>query len=329
MEKRLAMSAAVAALIGAAAGLFSIGASAQFPERPVRIVIGTAPGGPTDVVSRIFAPAMSKQLGQPVVLENKPGASGAIAAELVIKSPADGYTLLIGSEGEFTVAPVLYRKLPFDPVKDLSPVAGVASLFNMLIVSSSSNYRTLQDFIDRAKAAPGKIVYGSAGAGTPSHLFGALFSLTAGIQLLHVPYKGAGPALADMLGGHVEAMFIGGPAGLNQVRSGKLRALAVTGSSRAPQLPDVPTFGEGGAKSAELEEAFWWSIMGPARLEPQVVARLAAALGAALRQPDIQAQFANQGLSPRFDDAQAVRSLLEKGRLKWTRVIKATGITVD
>ncbi len=323
-----ARNAASAALI-AAMSLFSPGAGAQYPEKPVRMVVGFAPGGPSDIVARIIAPAMSRQLGQQIIIDNKPGASGTIATEAVVKAPADGYTLLLGSESDFAVAPVLFRKLTYDPVKDLSPVAAVASFFNVLVVNPSAGFRNLQDFIDRAKAAPGKVVYASGGSGTPSHLFGALFGLAAGVDLLHISYKGAGPALTDLIGGHVQAMFLGGPAAVSQVKSGKLKALAVTGSSRASQLPDVPTFGEGGTKSPELEQSFWWVLAGPAGLDPQVVGRLAAALGTALRQSDTQAQFANQGLSPRFDDAQTARGMIEKDRRKWARVIKAAGITLE
>ena len=313
----------------AALALTSASAVAQFPDKPVRIVVGTAPGGPTDILTRIFAPALSKQLGQQVVVDNKPGASGALAIESVVKSPADGYTLVIGSESEFAVGPVIYRKLPYDIAKDLSPVAGVASLYNVLVVNPATGIGSLKEFVDRARAAPGKVVYGSGGAATPSHLFAALFSLAAGVELLHVPYKGAGPALADLMGGHVQAMFIGGPAGMNPVKAGKLRALAVTGSSRAAQLPDVPTFGEAGVKSPELEQSFWWSIMGPAGLDAAVVSRLATALGVALKQPETRTQFENQGLTPRFDDAAGVRRQLEKDREKWARVVKAAGISTE
>lgn len=317
------------AFIASTLSLMAASASAQYPDKPVRIVVGNAPGGPTDILARILAPSLSRHLGQQVVVDNKPGASGAIAIESVVKSPADGYTLIIGSEAEFAVGPVIYRRLPYNVSKDLSPVAGVASLYNVLVVNPASGIGSLKEFVDRAKASPGKVVYGSGGAATPSHLFAALFSLAAGVELLHVPYKGAGPALADLIGGHVQAMFIGGPAGLNPVKAGKLRALAVTGSSRAAQLPDVPTFSEAGVKSPELEQSFWWSIMGPAGLDAAVSGKLAAALGAALRQPETRTQFDNQGLTPRFDDAQGVRRQLEKDHEKWVRVVKAAGIKVE
>ena len=320
---------AALAFIGGALSLIATSAFAQFPDKPVRIVVGFGAGGPTDIVARIVAPGMSKVLGQQVLVENKPGASGIIATEFVIKSPPDGYTILIGSESDFAVAPFLFKKLPYDTVKDLAPVVGVASLFNVLVVNPATGIGSLKEFVERAKAAPGKVVYGSGGNGTPSHLFGALFSLAAGVELLHIPYKGAGPALADLMGGHVQAMFIGGPAGMSGVKSGKLRALAVTGGSRATQLPDVPTFTEGGTKSAELEGSFWWSLMGPAGLDANASAKIAGSVTAALRTPEIQAQFANQGLSPRYEDAQAIRRLLDADRIKWAKVIKAANISSE
>ncbi len=317
------------AFIGGALSLVAASAFAEFPDKPVRIVVGFGAGGPTDIVARIVAPGMSKVLGQQVVVENKPGASGIIATESVIKSPPDGYTILIGSESDFAVAPSLFKKLPYDTVKDLSPIVGVASLFNVLVVNPATGIGSLKEFVDRAKAAPGKVVYGSGGNGTPSHLYGALFSLAAGVELLHVPYKGAGPALADLMGGHVQAMFIGGPAGMSGVKSGKLRALAVTGSSRAAQLPDVPTFTEGGTKSPELEGSFWWSLMGPAGLDANASAKIAGSVTAALRTPEIQTQFVNQGLSPRYEDAPAIRRLLDTDRAKWAKVIKASNISPE
>jgi tripartite-type tricarboxylate transporter receptor subunit TctC len=302
---------------------------AEYPDKPVRMVVGFAPGGPTDILARAVAPALGKQLRQQVVVENKPGASGVIAVESVLKAAADGYTVLLASEVDVAILPNLSRSLPYDPAKDLVPVVAVAEQQSVLVVRPGSGIDSLQGFLARAKASAGKVTYASGGKGTPSHMLGAMFAVAAGVDLLHVPYKGAGPASVDLLGGHVDAMFLGGPTAVNHVRSGNLKALAVTGKTRSAQMPGVPTFTEAGITVPDFDDGPWWALVAAPGVSPAVVDHLSRAWRAAASQPDTMAQLEKQGLNPRREEGETVRAWIARDHRKWARVIKASGIIPD
>ena len=261
------------ATLAAACAVIACPALAQtYPDHTIRLVVPFPAGGPTDIVARPFAQLLSGALKQPVVVENRGGAGGSIGADVVAKAPADGYTLLMGTVGTNAINGALYRNLAYDPVKDFTPIALVASSPVVLVVNPASTAHTVQDFIAAAKAAPGKIAFGSAGNGTPGHLTGEMFSMAAGVKLQHVPYKGSAPAITDLLGNQIPAMFDPLQSVIPHVRNGKLRALAVSGTERSPALPDVPTFDEAGVKG--LESRAWWAIFAPANLPPDVAKRL-------------------------------------------------------
>lgn len=314
---------------GAAGLVAPFTAQAAYPEAPVRVLVGFSPGGPSDILTRIVAAALGKQMGQQFNVENKAGASGAIAVETVVKSPGDGQTLIVVSQVEMAITPNLRRNLPYDAAKDLTMVVALASQQNTLVVHPASGINSLQDFIARARSAPGKVTYASGGAGTPTHMLGAMLSIASGVDLLHVPYKGAGPALADLMGGHVDAMFVGVPAGVSLVRSGKLKALAVTGTARSAVLAEIPTFSEAGVKVRDFDDGVWWALAAPAGLAPANVDRLARAWVAAAGQPDTISQCEKQGFTPQTENGKTVLAWTERELGKWARVIKTAGIKAE
>jgi tripartite-type tricarboxylate transporter receptor subunit TctC len=232
------------------------------------------PGGPTDIVARPLAQALGAALGQPVVVENRGGAGGSIGADVVAKSAPDGYTLLMGTVGTNAINGALYKNLPHDPVRDFTPVALVASSPVALVVNPASPYRTVSEYVADARANPGKVSFGSAGAGSPGHLTGEMFATAAGAKLQHVPYKGSAPAITDLIGNQIPSMFDPVQATIANIRAGKLRALALSGTVRSQALPDVPTFAESGVKG--VESRAWWAVFGPANLPADVAARLRA-----------------------------------------------------
>src|SRR5690349_21099934 len=250
----------------------AIPALAEYPDHPVKLVVPFPPGGPTDIVARPLAQALGVALKQPVVVENRGGAGGSIGADIVAKSPADGYTLLMGTVGTNAINGALYSKLPYDPVKDFTPIALVASSPVALVVNPLSEYKTASEYVAAAKANPGKVSFGSAGAGTPGHLTGEMFATAAQVKLQHVPYKGSAPAITDLLGNQIPSMFDPLQSVIPHVRNGKLRPLAVSGTERSAALPDVPTFAEAGVKG--LESRAWWAVFAPANLPPEIAKRL-------------------------------------------------------
>jgi tripartite-type tricarboxylate transporter receptor subunit TctC len=318
-----------AVFLGSAVFLYPASTRAEYPDRPVRLIVGFAPGGPTDILARALAPALGKRLGQQVIVENKPGASGVIGVESVLKAPADGYTILVASEVDVAILPNLSRQLPYDPARDLVPVVAVAEQQSVLVVRPGSGIDSLQDFLARAKASPGKMSYASGGKGTPSHMLGAMFAVAAGVDLVHVPYKGAGPASVDLLGGHVDAMFLGGPTAVGQVRSGNLKALAVTGKTRSAPIPGVPTFTEAGIRVADFDDGTWWALVAAAGVPPAILDRLSHAWKAAASHSDTIAQLEKQGLKARSEDGKTVAEWIARDYRKWARVVKASGISRD
>ena len=300
-----------------------------YPAKPVRMIVAFAPGGPTDLLARVLATGMSKALGQQVIVENKAGVGGVLGTREAARAAADGYTLLFAGDAALTVQPQLSKSAGYDARKDFTPLRIVASQTNVLMARRGLGIRDLAGLIAQAKAKPGALSFGSAGNGSPSHLVGALFEAQAGIDLLHVPYKGAAPAMNDLLGSQIDLMFVGMPVALQQAGRKDLVALAVTGDRRSLNLPDVPTFSESGISSLGSESAIWWAVVGPAGLAADVRNRLDAALQTALNDTEVRKALSAQGVDIPNLDAAAVAHWIELSQSKWSRLIEARKLQVD
>jgi tripartite-type tricarboxylate transporter receptor subunit TctC len=298
--------------------------TAKFPDRPIKILVGFSAGGGTDVVARILAQKVSESIGQTVVVENRPGASGIIAGEAVAKSAADGYTLMMGSQTTYAVAPTLYKKDSLDPARDFAGVAMSAISPLVLVVHPSVTAQSVKDVIAMAKAKPGTVYFGSGGLGTTPHMTGELFSSVAGIQLTHVPYRGEAPAINDLIGGQIPLMFANLSAVIGNIRAGQLRALAVTSTQRAPAAPEIPTVAEAGLPG--FEAATWFALVAPAGTPPDVLARLNAEVKRALAQPDVKQRFADLGMTAEDSTPAGLDAYIKSEIAKWTKVIKDANI---
>ena len=318
MKKLLVLAAVLAAAASAQAQ--------QWPSKPIRVIVNFPPGGAADQIARLVAPTLAEALGQPVVVENRPGANGNIGAEAVAKSPPDGYTLLMSSGGAFSVNPHLYTKLPFDPLKDLEPIAAAARILVFLVVKPDLPAKSVNEFVALARANPGKLSYGSPGSGSSPHIATAMFARAAGIQVTHVPYKGAAPALTDLLGGQLDFMFDPG-IGLGQVRAGKLRLLAVGSPKRSPLFPDTPTVAESGIAGFDADS--WFGFYAPAGLPPDVAARLNREINRALQTPAVRDRIAAIGGEPVAMSAAEFAEVQRKDRERFGAVIREAGIKLD
>jgi len=299
-----------------------------YPSKAIRIFVGFAPGGGTDIMARVLAPRMSERLGQPVIVENRPGAGGNLATEAVAKAAPDGYTLLMGTIAALAINPSLYKNLPFDPLKDLTPISLGVSLANVVVVNSSLTAKSLPELITLAQQQPGKISYSSSGNGTAGHLSGALFESMANVSLLHVPYKSGGQAMTDLIGGQVNMSFAAAPGAIAQIKAGKIRALAVTTRTRSAFLPEVPTVAEAtGIKG--YESSNWYGLVGPARLPKPILDKLNAAMVATLNEPAIRDKLALQGLDSTPSSPEEFSAFLRAELLKWAKVVKDTGSQPD
>jgi tripartite-type tricarboxylate transporter receptor subunit TctC len=298
--------------------------TAKFPDKPIKMLVGFSAGGGTDVVARILALKMSESLGQTVVVENRPGASGMIAGEVVAKSAADGYTLMMGSQTTLAVAPTLYKKDSLDPARDFAGVAMGAISPLVLVVHPSVAAQSVKDVIAMAKAKPGAVYFGSGGLGTTPHMTGELFSSVAGIKLAHVPYRGEAPAINDLIGGQIPLMFANLSAVIGNVRAGQLRALAVTSAQRTPAAPEIPTVAEAGLPG--FEAATWFAVVAPAGTPGDVLARLNAEVKRALAQPDVKQRFADLGMTGEDSTPAALDAYIKSEIAKWTKVIKDADI---
>ncbi|WP_157264246.1 Bug family tripartite tricarboxylate transporter substrate binding protein [Azohydromonas aeria] len=297
-----------------------------YPAKPVRWIVPFPPAGAMDVIARTLGESMGRALGQSFVVENKPGAGGNIGMDLVAKAPADGHTMMIVANG-MAVNKFLYGKISFDPVKDFEPVSLLAIVPNVLVVPAANPARSVADVIAQAKAKPGAITYASAGNGTSLHLAGELFASMAHVDLLHVPYKGSGPAMNDLLGGQVDLMFDSITSARPHIESGKLRALAVTTRMRSSALPQVPTIAEAGLPGYELSP--WFAVYVPAGTPQPVIAKLHQALLDALRKPDVRQRLALIGAEPMGGSPEQLRAHLKSDMDKWSRVITERGIRAD
>ncbi|MDX3906256.1 MAG: tripartite tricarboxylate transporter substrate binding protein [Pigmentiphaga sp.] len=317
--KRLTVFCWIAAL----AVLSGVARAETYPSKPIKMLVPFPAGGTVDFFARTVGPRLAEALGQPVLIENRSGAGGNIAAEAVAKSPADGYTLLMGSE-IVSINITLYEKLGYHPLKDLAPVVLVGTVPNILLVSPSLPVNTTQELIAYAKSGK-KMSYASTGLGTSSQLSSELFKSIAGIDVLHVPYKGGAPAIVDLAGGQVEMMFVNMPTGLPMVKGGKVRILAVTSAQRAPQVPDVPTIAE---TLPGFETAAWSAIYAPAGTPRPVIDKLNAAMVKILQMPDVKAALAQQGAVPAGGTPEALGDFTKAEIVKWEKIIKASGAKI-
>lgn len=298
-----------------------------WPAKPIKWVVPFPPGGAMDVIARTLGEKAGRTLGQPFVIENRPGAGGNIGADAVAKSPADGYTIMITSIGMATNK-ALYPRLSYDPQKDFAPVSLLAVVPNVLVVNASKTAdKSVADVIARAKRDPGKLTYASAGNGTSIHLAGEVFASMAGLNLLHVPYKGSGPAVTDMLGGQVDLMFDSITSARPHIQAGKLRALGVTSAKRSATLPDVPTIAEAGVPGYEVSP--WFAVFAPAGTPQAIVAKINAALIDAMKQPDTLAKFETIGAEPIGSTPQQLATHLDKELARWGKLIKERNIRMD
>ena len=304
------------------------GAQAQtYPNKPIRLVCPFPPGGAVDIASRSVAQALSQQLGQPVTVDNRPGAGGNIGAEIVAKAAPDGYTLLMATSNILAINPALYSKVPFDSLKDFAPISIVVSLNNVLVLNPSVPYKSVAEVIAAAKAQPGKLTYASSGNGTSIHLSGELFKSMAGVDMLHIPYKGSAPAVTDLLAGQVNMMFDNIPSSLPHIKAGKLRALAVTGSKRASSLPDLPTIAE--AAIPGYESYVWFGVVAPAGTPPEIIKRLNTELAKAAVTPDFRDRLTGQGYDVLSTTPEQMTESIRSEMIKWGKIVKASGARVD
>ena len=322
-------SAVARAMCLAVVALACVGATAQpqpYPSKPIRLVVPSPPGGGTDTLSRVMSNKLGQMLQWQWVIDNKPGAGGNLGLDAAIKSAPDGYTLVMGESSNLTINPFLYDRLPFDPAKDLAPIALVGTVPLVLVVSAERPWASLAALVDAAKHK--QVVFASSGNGTVGHLVGEMWKRAAGVDLLHVPYKGAGPVMTDLIGGQVDLHFASLPAAMPHVKSGKLRALAITATERSAQLPDVPTLIEAGYPGFDAYVIY--GLLAPAGTPGAVIARLNTEVNHALQASDVRAAMAASGVDVRGGTAdEQFGTFLDNERVKWSRAVKASGAKVE
>lgn len=327
--RRIAVAFALAQALSATAAQFEGRSAADpaYPNRPIRLLVGLPAGGSTDVMARIVAAKLGDALGQQVVVENRPGSGGLIAAETAAKAPPDGHTLLFGAISYSAVFASLYKNLPYDPVKNFAPISLVTKLPNVFVVNPALPVRSVSEFIAYAKANPGKLSYGSSGAGTSLHLSMEMLKKQAGIEVVHVPYKGGPAAVVDLLAGRIQVMFDNLPGQIANVKSGRARALAVTTAKRNFLLPEVPTMMEAGVPGFEV--TVWYGMFAPARVPGPIVAKLNAQLVKTLNMPEVKERMAEQGAEPAPTTREEFAAFQKAEVAKWAKVVKDSGATAE
>ena len=324
MKRRDFLSATGAAAIATALPQHAFAQS--YPNKPIKFVVGFAPGGATDVVGRLMAKKIGDALGQPIIIENRAGGSSNIGAEVVVRAAPDGYTFYVCAITS-AINVSLFPKLPFDFAKDFEPVALFANVPNILVVHPSVPAKTVKELIDYARAQPGKLSYASSGAGTSIHLSAELFKMLAKVDMVHIPYKGSAPAITDMIGGQVQVMFDNMPSALPQVKAGKLRALAVTSAQRSPSAPDVPTMGEAGVPGFDVQS--WFGLVAPKGTPKEIIARVNTEAVKALATADIKERFMDLGAVPAPMSPEAFGDFIRTEITRWGEVVKASGAKVE
>lgn len=318
----------VALMFGAAAVADSGVALAQdYPAKPVRIVLSFPPGGGTDAIARPLAQRMTRSLGQPVIIDHRPGANGILALELVATSPADGHTLILSNVGPIAMNPGLYAKLPYDPIKSFAPVTLVGSAQYVLLVHPSTSIKSLKEFLVLARKRPGAVNYATTGVGSTPHLAGELLKNLAGIDIVGVQYKGGGPALIALMSGEVSMYFASMPSALPHMKGGRLLGLAVSGAKRASAAPELPTVAEAGVRDFEVDG--WYGVMAPAGTDAARINRIAAVIHGALEEPELREQFRKEGIEVAYSSPEQFSNYIKQEIGKWSRVIRTSGIKAE
>nr|WP_246475557.1 tripartite tricarboxylate transporter substrate binding protein [Diaphorobacter ruginosibacter] len=323
--KRRSVLATLAA--AACAMPFAASAADNYPSKVITIIVPFSAGGTTDILARVIAQDLTRQLGQSVVVDNRAGAGGNIGGALAARAPADGYTLFMGTVGTHAINAALYKKMPFNPVKDFQPLSRVANVPNLLVANPNQPFRTVPELIAYAKAHPGQVNFGSSGSGSSIHLSGELFKMMTKTDMVHVPYKGSAPAVTDLLGNQIAIMFDNMPSAINHVRAGKLRPIAVTTAKRSPELPDVPTIAEAGVPGYEATS--WFGMFTVAGTPKPVVDKLSAALAKSLASPEVRTKIKEQGGEVVSETPEQFAAFIQSESDKWAKVVKASGATAD
>ncbi|MEJ5989313.1 tripartite tricarboxylate transporter substrate binding protein [Ramlibacter sp. PS3R-8] len=322
ISRRVALALAVAATFSSGAVL-----AQAWPAKPIKLIVPFPAGGGTDIIGREVAQKLATNTGWTVIIDNKPGSGGNLGVDAAAKSPADGYTFVLGQTSNLAINPTLYSKLPYDPVKDLSPVSMVASAPLVIVVAADSPYKTLADIVAASRAKPLSLNYATSGNGTVAHLATEMFQRTANVQLTHVPYKGAAQGATDLIGGQVQLYVSSVPTLIGHIKNGKMRAIAVTSAKRADDLPQVPTIAESGYKG--FEAVTWFGIAGPAKLPKEVVTRLNAEINKALQAPDLLKKLSDQGADVAGSTPEQFATLIRDEIARWGKVVKESGAKVD
>lgn len=319
MKSKFMLPWAASVAMGAALATAAPAALAAYPERPVQLIVPYAPGGATDLIARIVAPRLGDALGQPVVIINRPGAGGAIGSVSAAREKPDGYTIVMAVESSHAVNPSVQSKPAYDPVKDFAPISNLANVLGVLDINGKSHITTFQQLVDELKADPDKFTFGSSGNGGYSHLFGERFKSATKTDMLHVPYKGLGPALTDLLAGQIDVVFDNLPSSAGHIESGGLRALAVAAPERVPQFPDVPTYAEVGYP--ELNTPSWYGLAAPAGVPEDVLETLNQAVKKALEDPEVVKQFEQQGAVPQYTSREEFAKIIRESNERWQQVV--------
>mgnify|MGYP003575804128 CR=1 FL=1 len=311
----------------AAASLAAPAMAQKFPEKPIRLIVPYAPGGNIDITARTISPGLSEALGVSVVVDNRAGASGTIGVDLTAKAPPDGHTLVVGSTGTITGAPSVFPKLPYDPVRDLVAISTVTDVPLVIVVHPAMRARNMKELVALAKQKPGTMTFGSAGPGTTNHLAGEMFRIATEVTFSHIPYKGSGPALIDLMGGQIDVVFDQLTASIGYIRGGKLRAIGVTAPTRSAQIPDVPTLAEQGCKGCEAST--FTGLFAPAATPKAIVDRLAAATAKVVASKPVQERFASLGAEARSSTPEHLAQYVREDIARWRRVVKEAGIKIE